>query len=751
MAKHWKQTPMDGYILIENEGGATLGYSPDSGVQILEVDGYAFKDLNRNGVLDPYEDWRLPVEERLKDLAGRMSTEQIAGLMLYSAHQSVTPPDPSNAFALRFAGTYGGKPFDPETGDITDLTDQQREFLRNDKLRHVLVTAVESPEAAAKWNNRMQAFVEGLDLGIPVSISSDPRHGAEANGEFLAGGDKSISQWPSSLGLAATFDPDLVERFGQIASKEYRALGIVTALSPQIDLATEPRWNRYSGTFGEGVKLAVDMARAYCDGFQTSEGDAEIENGWGRDSVNAMVKHWPGGGSGEAGRDAHFAYGKYAVYPGGNFEQMQLPFTEGALKLKGKTGQAASVMPYYTISYDQDKKYGENVGNSYNRWIIRDLLREKFGFDGVVCTDWGITHDNHAVDDFANTCWGVEGLNENERHYKALMAGVDQFGGNNAMAPVLAAYQMGVAAHGEEWMRARFEKSAVRLLRNILRTGMFENPYVDPAKTARVVGCPEFVAEGYEAQRKSIVLLKNKGGLLPLARKKAYVPHRIITPVSPFPWAPKEDPREVEAIPRAILEKYFDPVDSPEEADFAIVFMDSPASVGYDRERGGYLPITLQYKPYTAVNAREKSIAGGHHTGEDPNRSYRGRTNSPSNAVDLEIFLKTKRAMGDKPVVVSLNMSNPTVMAEFEPLADAIVVSFATSSQAVLDVLSGAFEPSGLMPCQTPADMETVEAQLEDVARDMRCHVDTEGNTYDYAFGMNYSGVIHDERVKKYQ
>jgi len=748
--KRWTETPMDGYIRIDNEGGKTLGYSPDSGIKILEVDGYAFKDLNRNGKLDPYEDWRLPVEERLQDLAGRMSIEQIAGLMLYSGHQSVTIPKGNNAmFAMRFAGTYGGKPFAESGADISDLTDQQKKFLDVDKLRHVLVTAVESPAVAAKWNNNMQAFVEGLDLGIPVNTSSDPRHGAESNGEYLVGADGTISHWPSTLGMAATFDPAEVKKFGQVASTEYRALGIATALSPQIDLATEPRWSRFSGTFGEGTKLSTDMARAYCDGFQTSEGEAEIEDGWGTNSVNAMIKHWPGGGSGEGGRDAHFAYGKYAVYPGSNFEEHMIPFTEGAMKLEGKTQCASAVMPYYTISYDQDKKYGENVGNSYNKYIINDLLRDKYGFDGVACTDWGITHDNPSVESFGGMDWGVAHLNENERHYKAIMAGIDQFGGNNEAAPIVAAYKMGCAAQGEEWMRKRMEKSAIRLLRNILRTGLFENPYLDPAATSKIVGKPEFMAAGYEAQLKSIVMLKNKNNILPMQRAKVYVPTRMVTPRARGPMGAGE-PVEMPGAPAELLAKYFDPVATPEEADFAIVFMDSPISAGYT-PKDGYMPISLQYKPYTAANAREFSIAGGDPNEDFRNRSYRGKTSVASNSSDLDNFLKTKAAMGDKPVIVSLKMSNPAVMAEFEPLADAILVNFATQTQAVLDVISGKYEPSGLMPCQTPADMETVEAQFEDVPRDMRCHVDSEGNIYDFAFGMNWSGVIRDERVEKYK
>ena len=305
--------------------------------------------------------------------------------------------------------------------------------------------------------------------------------------------------------MAATFDPGLMERFGEIASKEYRALGIATALSPQIDISGEPRWARVNGTFGEDPKLSADMARAYCDGFQTSKDSAEIKDGWGYESVNAMVKHWPGGGAGEGGRDAHYGYGKYAVYPGNNLDKSIFVFTEGAFKLNGPTKSAASVMPYYTISYGQDPS-GANVGNSYSKYIITDLLRDKYGYDGVVCTDWMITADEKNVDTFTGKCWGVENLSVAERHYRVLMAGVDQFGGNNDKGPVLEAYKMGVNEFGEEAMRKRFEQSAVRILRNIFRCGLFENPYLVPEKSVQIVGCPEYMKAGYDAQLKSVVM-----------------------------------------------------------------------------------------------------------------------------------------------------------------------------------------------------------------------------------------------------
>ena len=146
------------------------------------------------------------------------------------------------------------------------------------------------------------------------------------------------------------------------------------------------------------------------------------------------------------------------------------------------------------------------------------LLRGDAAYDGVVCTDWGVTRDVRAVDGFGTTPWGAETLTVAQRHYKILMAGVDQFGGNNEAGPVLEAWRMGVAEHGEEWMRARMEQSAVRLLTNIFRVGLFENPYLDPEETARTVGSPDFMKAGYAAQLRSVVMLKNRAATLPAAR-----------------------------------------------------------------------------------------------------------------------------------------------------------------------------------------------------------------------------------------
>jgi len=752
--KQWTPSTLtEGIKKIKVNDQITLGYAENSGVKIIMKDGLPFKDLNKNGEVDIYEDWRVNVKERAKDLASKMSVEQIAGLMLYSGHQAIPMPP-----AGMFKATYSGKAFVESGANPSDLSDQQKLFLTNDNLRHVLVTSVANPIVAATWNNNVQKLVESIGMGIPANNSSDPRNGANKDAEYNAGSGGAISQWPEELGLAATFDPIITLKFGSIASKEYRALGIATALSPQIDLATEPRWNRFIGTFGEDPKLATDMARAYVDGFQTSPKGIAAYNGWGNYSVNAMVKHWPSGGPEEGGRDAHFAYGKFAVYPGNNFQMHLKTFTEGAFKLNGGTKKAAAVMPYYTISYNQDTKNHENVGNGYSKYLVTDLLRNKYGYDGVVCTDWLVTaNEGPKPDMFVGKSWGVEKLSVAERHYKVLMAGVDQFGGNNDAKPVLEAYQMGIKEHGEAFMRKRFEQSAVRLLLNIFSVGLFENPYLDPNESKAIIGKPEFMKAGYDAQLKSIVLIKNQNKTLPIAKgKTVYVPKRTTPAGLNFFGQPV--PEKIEyPVNLELIKKYYSVTDDPAKADFAIIFIKSPMSGGYsraDREAGGngYVPISLQLKDYTAVDAREHSIAAG-----DPvidstikDRSYKGKTSKSNSYPDLNTILDTKKAMNGKPVIVSVALTNPMVFGEFEKEVDAIVGEFGVQMEAQLDIISGKVEPSGLLPMQMPLNMSVVEKQFEDKPHDMTPYKDAQGHVYDFGYGLNWKGVIHDARTIKY-
>ncbi|MFV0269614.1 MAG: glycoside hydrolase family 3 C-terminal domain-containing protein [Draconibacterium sp.] len=405
-------------------------------------------------------------------------------------------------------------------------------------------------------------------------------------------------------------------------------------------------------------------------------------------------------------------------------------------------------MPYYTVSYNIDSKYGENVGNGFSKYIITDLLREKYGYDGVVCTDWSIIKlPPKTPAGFGGKPWGHEDKSVPELHYIALLAGIDQYGGNNQAGPVIEAFQMLKKDKGEAFARTRIEQSAVRLLRNIFNVGIFENPYLNPDESEKIVGNPEFMKAGYEAQLKSIIMLKNKENVLPIDKKKTiYIPKMYNEPkrnwFGVYNEGTIEYPINIENV-----KKYFNIISNPAEADLAIVFAKSPSSnyPGFSDEDlkeggNGYLPISLQYQTYTAKYAREKSIAG--------NRSYKGKTNNASNITDLYAILETKEQMRGKPVIVSVTASRPMVFNEFESKVDGILLNFGTSDQALLEILSGNVEPSGLLPTQMPANMKTVELQKEDVPFDMECHKDTQDNVYD--FGLNWNGVIKDERNAKY-
>ena len=229
-------------------------------------------------------------------------------------------------------------------------------------------------------------------------------------------------------------------------------------------------------------------------------------------------------------------------------------------------------------------KNGKNVGNSYSEYLIKDLLRRTYRYEGIVCTDWGITGDPAPViDSFGSRCFGVEDLTEAQRHLLAIENGVDQFGGNSNIVPILEAYQLGCEKYGEKAMRSRMEESAVRLLKNIFRCGLFENPYLDPEESKSIVGCQKLAQAGYQAQLQSVVMVKNQQVLPIQEKKKVYIPTRKIKARKNF-FRGMDPEREVVPAEKNLVEKYYQWADTPEEADFALVFIESPLSDGYSQE-----------------------------------------------------------------------------------------------------------------------------------------------------------------------
>jgi len=433
-----------------------------------------FRDLNGNGRLDPYEDPTRPLEERVGDLLGQMTLEEKAGLMFH-------PPlvIPEDGTLLEGASPFGAH--------------GTTELVRDLHLRHFNIYDAPEPHVHAEWANRLQQLAESTRLGIPVTISSDPRHTVGAVGASAAA--NGLSQWPEPIGLAATADEELVREFGDIARQEYRAVGIHVALHPMADLATEPRWARIVHSFGEDAELVTRLVVAYIRGFQGDE--------LGPGSVICMVKHFPGAGPQRDGEDAHFEYGKDQVYPGGRFEHHLAPF-EAAF-----AAGAVQVMPYY------GRPLGlpiEEVGFGFNHDVVTGILRERLGFDGVICSDWALVSDLNLPDGsvWPAKAWGVEELDAEARLAKIVDAGCDQLGGEMLPELLVDLVRSGRIAE------SRIDESARRLLRDKFRLGLFDDPYVDPDAAARICGSPPFTAAGDRAQRRSAVLLANDG-LLPLS------------------------------------------------------------------------------------------------------------------------------------------------------------------------------------------------------------------------------------------
>ncbi|MEV8589396.1 glycoside hydrolase family 3 N-terminal domain-containing protein [Streptomyces sp. NPDC051180] len=463
--------------------------------------------------MNPYQDPTRPVDERVEDLLARMTPEEKAGQLFHS--MLMMNPD--------------GTPVTETDGSMLPFSTP--ELIEDRRLSHFNLLGTHGAREMALWHNAVQEMAAGTRLGIPVTLSTDPRHAFTDNvgASFNAG---AFSAWPEALGLAAVGDPELVFRFADTVRREYLSVGFRTALHPQIDLATEPRWSRQSGTFGSDAKLTGELVRAYVRGLQ---GDT-----LGPDSVAAMVKHFPGGGPQKDGEDPHFPHGKEQVYPGGLRGLHLEPFREAI------AAGCSQMMPYYGQPVGTD---WEEVGFGFNRGVLTGLLREELGFTGIVCADWGLLTDAVVFGETHEArAWGVEHLDTAARAAKALDAGVDQFGGEQC--PEVIVELMASGRIPEE----RVDASVRRLLREKFLLGLFdERRYVDPDEAAETVGRADFAAAGAAAQRRSLTVLTD--GPLPLTGR-------------PRLFAENVDP--------AVAAVYGEVVDDPAEADVAVLRLRTP-------------------------------------------------------------------------------------------------------------------------------------------------------------------------------
>lgn len=597
-------------------------------VKILNVDGKSFKDLNKNGKLDLYEDWRLTPEERARNLVSLMTVEEKAGLMMHGSAPS--------------SGILGrGSSYDQE---------KAKALIENNHVSYFITRLKgDVPSHLAEQNNILQKIAEATRLGIPITISSDPRNSFQyLEGASIASGK--FSKWPETLGIAAINDEALTEKYANVVRQEYRAVGITEALSPQADLASEPRWPRISGTFGEDPKVVGNMTRSYIAGMQSGS------EGINKDSVITILKHWVGYGAAKDGWDSHNSYGKFADFTSTSLDTHIAPFVE-AFK-----ASPAGIMPTYSIlqGATHNGKEIPQVGGGYSRYLLQDLLRDTYGFKGVILSDWLITRDceEDCINGFKEgekvlprgMPWGVEDLSVEDRFVKAIEAGVDQFGGVVDSDIIVNAF------NNKKITESRLDDSVQRLLEQKFKVGLFENPYVDAKKADDIVGNEEFSALANVAQFKSLVLLKNDK-ILPIKTGLKVWLH---------------------GVNKEVAEKSgFNVVEQLAEADIALIRATTP----FERPHNNY---------YFGKKHNEGALDF-----------------KPNNKDYLTIKETTKHV----PTIVTIYLDRPAIMTNVLEDADALIANFGVSDEVLFERLTSNENYTAKTPFELPRTMQSVLSQ----------------------------------------
>lgn len=607
-----------------------LYFSQFENVQTIYKDDYLFRDLNKNQQLDIYEDARVSIELRVNDVLSQMTIEEKVGLMFHPPF-TVNPGIGMRIYEILIRGNQ--------------FTESH---IIKKNINHFNLYGNPDPVKLAKRINQLQNYAARSRLGIPLTISSDPIHEVERGGGIASFSVQGFSKWPSQLGLAATRDVELVKKFADIARQEYLAVGIRTALHPMADLATDPRWARNFGTFGSDSKLSTSLTLAYMDGFQGENINSQ--------SVLTMVKHFPGGGPQENGLDAHLMSGENQVYPGKMFDYHLEPFIEAI------NNNLKVIMPYYGIAVDQSN---ENIAIGFNRYLLNDLLREKLNYDGVICSDWGIITGRH---------WGVTNLTIPERYIKAINAGIDQFGGE--MHPEIVVQLVRENKIDE----SRIDRSARRILKNKFELGLFDDPFVDIESVDKLINTQITQKLALDAQRKSVVMLKNNN-LLPLTEEtKIYV-----------------DGMEFK-------DSDINKVNTIEEADVILMYLhtvfNGNQEPGTDRLFDRFLSNLF------------------------PNTDLR---------FNNQVIKRASEYSQVKPLILVVDLNRPAILSELNDLSDALIGTFGVNDEVIHEIINGKTNPSGKLPFELPSSMSEVEEQLEDVPDD------TANPLYEYGYGLSFT------------
>lgn len=673
---------------------------------ILEVEGLRFRDLDGDGVLSPYEDWRLSARERAVDLRKRLSREQKAGLMIIGSQYMAGSP---------WVGPDGGSPDLSHGVDGLNLVPKTEggSFLRREdgySRKHLLTgESLETPRLHASsafraigerhqrrfivrdnpsaadlafWANELQELAEQSEFGIPVVLTSNTRNHVGSTttlGVSEAGGV--FSEWPGELGLAALMDEQLMLTFAETARREWRAAGLHKLYGYMADVPSEPRWSRFDGTLGEDPETVSRLIGALVRGFQGER--------LGPDSVALTIKHFPGGGVRTEGHDPHFVWGQTNDYPTeGSLEQYHLPPFRAAI-----AAGVASVMPYYSkpsnastpqLSPELHAGGGqfEEVAFAYNEQFLTDLLRNRLGFQGYVNTDSGVLE---------GMAWGVEDLTLAQRWAKLVRAGSDLVGDELDPSTLLEAIESGQLEEHE------LDRSVQLLLEEMFTLGLFENPYVDVARAEAVSQDHATRALGAAAQRRSVTLLRNDRCLLPLPTDVPSVYVEVLARTGGVSETAELRTAVAARVGAARV------VDDPAEAAMAILWVQPSISLFSDDKPGSDISMEL---------------------GE------RG--------VDVARVLRIQEAV---PTVLVLNLINPWVIADVEPSAAAVAATYGISPANLVAVLFGDDAPGGRLPLTVPRSDAVISASARDVpgmfAGVDYAYVDSAGAVYRYGFGID--------------
>lgn len=626
----------------QKEGQFKLG---NQAVKIIKSDGFEFKDLNKNGKLDNYEDWRLPIKSRVNDLLSQMTLEEKIGFMLISTTRmegdySFQPNAPKAEIKSGFneedlvqdINMFSKKPLPVPIMSAVGTTKAVTQY----NLRHFILRANTPAKNIAEWSNNLQSLCESSRLGIPAIVASNPRNHMTVDASLgLNMGTTTFSKWPGELGLAAMRDFELTREFADMARQEWAAVGLRKGYMYMADLATEPRWQRVEGTFGENADLAASMIREITLGFQKNK----LETG----SVALTIKHFPGGGPQVDGQDPHFVWGQEQDYPGNMFEYHLKPF-QAAID-----AGTSAIMPYYAKPVNTEY---EEVAFAYNKAIINDLLRVKMGFKGIINSDTG---------PIEMMPWGVEKLSVLERYQKAIDCGVDLFSGTGDPTLLIETVKKGLVSE------TRIDQSIERLLKEKFVLGLFENPYVDVSYAEKLVGNSEFQKRGDLAFRKSIVLLRNEVKLLPLQKgTKVYIESLYNNSKSNIPISNMQtNDWDIEF------------VKDRKDADLVVLWL-TPSAGSLFSSTGTEIKLQLS-----------------------------------DNKIDVKYI---NEITASKSTVIVINYSNPWVIDEIDNSnLQTVLATFGTSSDALIDVLTGKYNPTGKMPFTTPKSRQAVLDNQSDV------------------------------------